>query len=100
MATNICTSGVKADVKTGPLCLTHQDIPTQHKPDATVPYLDKIKTMRLRGTVQLTSINLYRLRIKLRKEDTTAYVTVISSSFSFKIHLVKSLSIIKLKMAD
>ena len=47
MATNICTSGVKADVKTGPLCLTHQDIPTQHKPADTIPYLDKIETKGL-----------------------------------------------------
>ncbi|OMO64173.1 hypothetical protein CCACVL1_21983 [Corchorus capsularis] len=28
MATNTCTSGVNAEVKTGPFCLTHQDIPT------------------------------------------------------------------------
>lgn len=37
IATKSCVKGVNADVKTGPLCLTHHDIPTQHKPDPTIP---------------------------------------------------------------
>lgn len=37
MAAIIWTNGLKAAVNTGPLFLTHHDIPTKHIPDPIIP---------------------------------------------------------------
>lgn len=89
---SIWTSGLNAEVKTGPRFLTHQAIPTKHSPDPTIPCHQKNKAKWLHFVI-------YQC-VNYQKDYLTEYSTDRISTLPFKTHTEECLVKIKQMAAD